>query len=172
MSKTRMIIGMLVGLLLAGGAGAERLNVQTTLGQTPFKLHNETLSSQEKMGIILRMAEDFVGYAETHDIYFASDEYEACGGYFNASGHGVAWGRGGSNLSMVYAVLLSEQPSRQVFTKHDISRSQLVNHLENHLRSMCMANKNCSRYIEASHTWGGPAWQTSLDFLGRRGRRI
>ena len=168
MNKIKTYLSILMCILCVGCLSAARLNVQTAIEKDTDKLHNETLTSQEKMGLILKMAEKYVGYAETHDIYVESDAYETGSGFFEAGGWGVAWGRGGSNLSLVYAVLLSEQPSRQTFTKYNIPRSQLVSHLRNHLRALCIANINCSRYPgdeAVPHKWGGPAWQSSLDFI-------
>ena len=160
---------VLVLLVLAvSGLQAAKLDIQTVKGKSFDKLHNETLTSQEKMSLLLMIAEDYVGYVETNNIYVESDAYETDGGYFEAGGHGVAWGRGGGNVSLVYAVMLSEQPSRQTFTKFDISREQLLSHLRNHLRAHYIANINCSRFPGAGavpYTWGGPSWQASLDII-------
>jgi hypothetical protein len=151
--------------IITDGA-TKTLTIETVKAYSQDNLHNETLNSLEKMGLCLKIGEDFIGYTENSGKYVQSNAFETGGGYFKASGSGVTWARGVSNVCMVYATILSEFPGKQSFTKYNIPRSQLLSHLRNAIRSLCLSNKNCSRYISEGHTWGGPAWQTSLEFFG------
>ena len=130
-----------------------------------FHFRTETLTPREREDLYLKLIEDFLGWAEG-EYWVDSDVLETGGGYFKAKGRGVTWARGNSNLCVAYAVLLSVFPDRQRFTGHGIPRSLLQDHLRKTMRALCLSNKNCMRHIPESHTWGGPSWQASLEFIG------
>ncbi len=126
----------------------------------------DTLPANERRGLYLALIEDFVGWAESGDHFRDSDDLEAGGGYFEAQGRGVSWARGNSNLCIAYAVLLSEHVERDHFTRRRVPRRVLRDHLRKTIRSLCLSNKNCSRHVSEAHRWGGPSWQSSLEFIG------
>jgi hypothetical protein len=131
-----------------------------------FRLTRKTLKPSDRQAIYLELIEDFIGYAEHSRRFESADTLEPGGGYFDAAGSGVTWFRGNGNLCIAYAVLLSRCPDRQEFTRYNIPRSVLFDHLRRTLRSLCLSNKNCSRYVPESHSWGGPDWQPALGVVG------
>ena len=123
-----------------------------------FKLRPKTLDSKECRRIYLNLIENFVGWAETK--FVETDAYEKGGGHFRASGSGVTWARGNSNLCIAYAVLLTAYPERKEFTIHKIPRAQLENHLRRTIRFLCLSYRG-----KRKPSWR-PGWQVSLEFLG------
>ena len=105
-------------------------------------VHN-TLIPDERQELYLRLIESFVGWAES-DRWTSTDASEQGGGYYKASGRGVTWARGNSNMCLILAVLLCGRPAQAEFTELAIPRSQLLEHLEKTLRSLCLANNNGS----------------------------
>jgi hypothetical protein len=131
-----------------------------------LKLRAETLTPKDRQAYYLKLLEGFAGWAETNNTFVSSDELEPGGGYFAAAGAGVRWARGNGGLCITYAVLLTSFPGRQRFSVHQIPRSQLEDHLRKAMRSVCLANKNCSRHNPGKFDWGGPSWQAALEFIG------
>lgn len=142
-------------------------------GQSPpelniddYEMTRRTLTNDEKMDMYLRLIENFIGWAETSGNYVDSESLEAGGGFFEGKGRGVDWSRGNSNMAISYALLLTERPEQKLFTIYDIPREQLMDHARKAIRSLCIANKNFSGHQPSDRTWGGPAWQTGLSFIG------
>jgi len=131
-----------------------------------FRPRPQTLPPRERVEIYLDLIEDFVGWCESSERPIDSDELEPGGGYFNAAGSGVTWSRGNSNISVAYAVLLDAYPERREFTRQRVPRDVLCDHLRKAIRSLCLANKHCSRHVDSQFTWGGPSWQAALGFTG------
>jgi len=131
-----------------------------------FRLTRRTLKPSERQAIYLELIENFIGYAEHTGRFTSSNTLEPGGGFFDAAGSGVTWFRGNSNLCIAYAVLLGDCTGRKEFTKHKIPRSVLLGHLRKTIRSLCLANKNCSTHVPESHSWGGPSWQAAFGILG------
>jgi hypothetical protein len=130
-----------------------------------FRLTRKTLKPLERQAIYLELIENFIGYAEYAGRFTSSNTLEPGAGYFDAAGSGVTWFRGNSNLCIAYAVLLSNCADREEFTKHKIPRSVLLGHLRKTIRSLCLSNKNCSKHVAESHSWGGPSWQAAFGIL-------
>jgi hypothetical protein len=154
MFARRATLGMVTVTILASGTA--RLAA----------IDPNALPANERRRLYLSLIEDFVGWAESGDRFRDSDVLEAGGGYFEAAGRGVTWARGNSNLCIAYAVLLSEQTEREHFTRHRVPRRILADHLKKTIRSLCLSNKNCSQHVSEAHRWGGPSWQSSLEFIG------
>lgn len=154
-------LGVWILLMTSGAAWAEkRLEPQS------LELTRRTLSSEEKRGLYLQLIENFAGWAESGGFFLETDVLESGGGYFEAAGRGVTWARGNSNMCLAYALLLTEYPERKSFTIHNIPRERMEDHLRRTIRSVCLANKNLDRHKTGGPVWGGPAWQTALEFIG------
>ncbi len=163
---TKPWFGIFTVALLAVGHGEVVAAVHSKSNTKEFTLRSETLSAPERKAIYLAVLEDFIGWGEFTGKFVNWDSIEPGGGFFEAAGSGVSWARGNSNLCIAYGVLLNEFPKRQEFTRHNISRAVLQDHLRRTIRSLCLSNKNCSKHVAESHQWGGPSWQAALEFIG------
>ncbi len=133
------------------------------LDPSAFTLRSETLTSAECQAIYLKLIENFAGWAEAH--WEENPVHEPGGGRFAASGAGVRWARGNSNLCIVYAVLLDAYPHRTHFTVKHIPRAQMEDHLRRTLRFLCLGYRE-DQTGKSDDVVMGPGWQISLDFIG------
>ena len=131
-----------------------------------LQMQSETLTQAQRQKIYLGLIEDLIGWGEASGQFVDSEAIEPGGGYFEGKGHGVTWPRGNSNLCIGYALLLRSYPERGHFTMHRIPRAVLEAHLRKATRALCLSNKNLSQHRKSDFTWGGPSWQTALEFLG------
>ncbi|MCX7045462.1 MAG: hypothetical protein NTX50_08275, partial [Candidatus Sumerlaeota bacterium] len=146
--------------MLSSFAGA-----QTGKTDNQFAMTRETLSSEMKMKLYLKLLENFAGWIESSDTFKDDETIEKGGGAFLAKGAGVTWPRGNSNLCIIYATLLTALPDQSHFSRYRIPRAQMEDHLRRTLRALCLTNKNCARCINPAR-WGGPSWQAALEFKG------
>jgi hypothetical protein len=146
------------GLLLCGASAGRA-------AEAPFAMTRETLPTEARMALYLRLIEGFVGWIEDSGTFQEDEALEKGGGSFQAAGAGVTWARGNSNLCIAYALLLTELPEKQQFSRYAVPRARLQDHLRRAIRAVCLTNKNCSR-CAGNARWGGPSWQAALELKG------